>query len=277
MKSIVLCADDFALHAQVSQGIAALARQARLSATSVMSLSPRWPQDAALLADVRGRIDVGLHLDWTSAFARDAGHGLLLPALMARTLMPGWAHSYAATARVVIERQLDAFEAQWKAPPDHVDGHQHVQQFAGLRQPLIDILARRYARTLPYVRISRAPGWGKAALIRAMGARALERLAHQAGLAHNRTLLGSYNFGAQPARYAALMDQCLRLGPPGTLLMCHPAQSPADMPGDAIAAARVCEGAYLRSDAFAQALERAQARLVRGRELYKQGEPGGTL
>jgi predicted glycoside hydrolase/deacetylase ChbG (UPF0249 family) len=35
------------------------------------------------------------------------------------------------TARVVIERQLDAFEAHWKAPPDYVDGHQHVQQIDG--------------------------------------------------------------------------------------------------------------------------------------------------
>ncbi|MFT7116284.1 MAG: putative glycoside hydrolase/deacetylase ChbG (UPF0249 family), partial [Rhodoferax sp.] len=75
MKGVILCADDFAVHAGASRGIAELALLGRLSATSVMVLSPRWTQDVALLQDLRDRIDVGLHLDWTSDFALDAGHG----------------------------------------------------------------------------------------------------------------------------------------------------------------------------------------------------------
>ena len=140
-KPLILCADDYAHDAGVSQAVLALARATRLSATSAMVLSPRWPRDAAPLAELRGAIDVGLHLDWTSPFARAAGHGLSLPAAMARAGLGGFDRS---AARVVIERQLDAFEAVWRAPPDHVDGHQHVQQFAGIREPLVDLLTRRY-------------------------------------------------------------------------------------------------------------------------------------
>ncbi|MEO7954299.1 MAG: ChbG/HpnK family deacetylase, partial [Polaromonas sp.] len=125
-KRLILCADDFALNAPVSEGIAALARAGRLSATSAMVLSPRWAADAALLRELRGQIDIGLHLDWTSGFARAAGHGMSLSAAMLKAVLGGFDQ---AAARTVIARQLDAFESVWQAPPDHIDGHQHVQQF----------------------------------------------------------------------------------------------------------------------------------------------------
>jgi len=145
-KGVMVCADDFAVHAEASLGIAELARNGRISATSVMVLSPRWPQDAALLKDLTQSIDVGLHLDWTSDFAVASGHGMSLAAAIRKAALGGFGRGGAAAqaTRAVIERQLDAFEAQWKAPPDHVDGHQHVQQFAGIREALVLALVERY-------------------------------------------------------------------------------------------------------------------------------------
>ena len=61
-KPLVLCADDYAQSAGISQAIRDLAQAGRLSATSAMVLSPRWPEDAAALHALRGRIDVGLHV-----------------------------------------------------------------------------------------------------------------------------------------------------------------------------------------------------------------------
>ena len=89
-KSLVLCADDYAQHAGVTQAVLALATQGRLGATSAMVLSPRWREDAAPLRELRDRIDVGLHLDFTSDFAIDAGHGLPLGAAMRRALWGGF-------------------------------------------------------------------------------------------------------------------------------------------------------------------------------------------
>ncbi|MBS0303746.1 MAG: ChbG/HpnK family deacetylase, partial [Proteobacteria bacterium] len=83
-KPLVLCADDYAQHAGVTQAVLALADAGRLTATSAMVLSPRWPADAAPLRERRGRIDVGLHLDFTSDFAIATGHGLPLGAAMRR-------------------------------------------------------------------------------------------------------------------------------------------------------------------------------------------------
>jgi len=271
MKPLVLCADDFAVHGEASRGIAELAQQGRLSATSAMVLSKRWTQDAPLLQDLRGRIDVGLHLDWTSEFALAAGHGLSLSAAMLKAALGGFGSGAAmARTRDVIERQLDAFEARWKAPPDHVDGHQHVQQFAGIREALVQALARRYASSgvKPYLRISRAPSGAadaKSRIIAAMGARALETLAQRAGLPCAPALLGVYDFSGNAQRYARLMEGWLAQAPAHSIIMCHAAQAAAS--ADAIGAARAREFAYLGSAAFAAALARAGVQLARGAAL----------
>lgn len=264
MKNIIICADDFALNQSASLGILHLARQGRISATSVMVLSPRWPQDASLLQPLRGQIDVGLHLDWTSDFAISADHGLPLGAAMRRALLGGFD---AVQARRVVAHQLDLFEAHWQAAPDYVDGHQHVQQFAGIRQALVAELQHRYGTqsVKPYLRISRAPAGLvdlKSRVIAWMGANALENIAKKAGFVWARGLFGIYNFDASPAHYAALMRRWLALGPEGAILMCHPAQ--AAEPGDEIGPARAQEFAYLSGPEFAAALAAAQVQVARG-------------
>ena len=270
-RRLVVCADDYALNAGVSAAVVDLARRQRLNATSVMVLSPRWTEDAAALRALRGHIDVGLHLDWTSDFARAAGHGAALTSLMRgaawRTLVPASARTQAAV-RAVIERQLDAFEVQWRAAPDHVDGHQHVQQFAGIREVLVSVLQRRYGApgaARPWLRVSRVAQVGvKASAISAWGAQALQDWARANSWPHVAPLLGAYNFDPGASTYARHMAQWLAQMPAQATLMCHPAN--ALDARDPIAPARVREHAYLRSDAFADALAQAGVQLCRGRD-----------
>ena len=262
LKRLILCADDFAVHQPASQGIARLAAAGRISATSAMVLSPRWAADAPLLQDLRSQIDVGLHLDWTSDFAVAAGHGLSLGRAMAKAMMGGFNKQ---AARVVIERQLDAFEAQWKAPPNHVDGHQHVQQFGGIRDVLVEALVRRYPDRKPYLRVSRAPAGQtdfKNQVITALGAHAIDKIAEYADLSRSVALSGIYDFSGTMEDYGQRMSQWLQTSPDHTIIMCHPALS--EEPGDSIGAARAREFAYLSGDDFSAALTQARARLARG-------------
>jgi predicted glycoside hydrolase/deacetylase ChbG (UPF0249 family) len=213
---------------------------------------------------MRGQLDVGLHLDWTSDFALATGHGLPLRAAMFKALLGGFDP---VAARLAIDRQLDAFEAHWQAPPDFVDGHQHVQQFAGIRQALVQALSSRYGSSSvkPYLRVSRAAPGGadlKSRIIAAMGANAIEKIASQAQLACSKALLGIYDFSGSPARYAQLMHGWLQAAPTGSLIMCHPARQAET--GDAIGQARAQEYAYLRSPQFVDALAAAGVHLVRG-------------
>lgn len=266
-RPVVLCADDFAESAPISEGIAELASAGRLSATSAMTLSPRWRQDAALLQPLRSRIDVGVHLDWTSPFALQAGHGLSLGRTMAQA---AWGGFRGADVRDVIARQLDAFEDVWHAPPDHIDGHQHIHQFAGIRQALLDAIVRRYPLAQrPYLRLSRAPqghATPKSRIIVLWGAQALAREARQAGVPSAPALAGIYDFQADEATYATYMDQWLRAASAGLLLMCHPAK--LALPGDPIGPARVVEQRYLSSPFFLDALQAHGIVLSRGRPLY---------
>jgi len=267
MKRLVLCADDFALHAAASRGIAALAAQGRISATSAMVLSPRWPADAALLRGLD--IDVGLHLDWTSAFALQAGHGKSLGQAMAAAALGQFK---SAQVSAEIERQLDLFEQHWQAPPDHVDGHQHVQQFAGIREALVGLLQRRYGPgPAPYLRVSQAPAGQrdvKSRVIAAMGADRLRSLAKAAGLRHSCWLSGVHDFSGRPPGYAERMRGWLQDSPEGTLLMCHPANEP--VADDDIGAARWQEYQHLASPDMATQLQQSAVALVRGRELFAE-------
>jgi predicted glycoside hydrolase/deacetylase ChbG (UPF0249 family) len=262
-KGVIVCADDFCVNASASEGIVELAAMGRISATSVMVLSDRWPQDVRLLDPLRGAIDVGLHLDWTSEFAFATGHGMSLGAAMRRALLGGFERHLVAS---IIERQLDLFEAKWNAPPDYVDGHQHIQQFSGIREALVDVLVRRYAgvNRKPYLRISRPHRSMKdikSRVISIMGADALENIAVGAGIGCTTTLLGAYDFSGGGIRFARLMTRWLELIPPGGVIMCHPAQ--ASEPSDEIGSARLQEFLYLGGDGFLTALRRANVRIAR--------------
>jgi len=271
MKHLILNADDFAFNAAVSRGIVTLAQKGRLTATSAMTLSPRWATDAPALAEFRAQIDVGLHLDWTSPFAINAGHGFGLKRAMLSAVLGGFNKT---TARVVIERQLDAFEQVWQASPSHIDGHQHVHQFKGIRDALVDIMAKRYSGVpsyqKPYLRISKgASGWldVKANVIAALNANAIKNIAAKAGITPAKGLFGIYNFEGSEADFARLMAQWLREAPDHTIIMCHPAHGVLDAldsvidADDAIAQARQREFNYLSSDDFAQALLHASVDL----------------
>ena len=264
-KPIVLCADDYALNDSVSQGIVALARRQRLSATSVMTLSPLWERHAPALRELQGGIDVGLHLDWTSEFARQAGWGQPLGTVMWRSFSR---RLEANRVRESIERQFDAFETAWQSPPDHVDGHQHIQQFDGLREVLCEVLARRYGHSIqkPWLRISQTHKAGfKGALISWMGANSLTDWAFAQNWPVVSPLLGVYGFEGTTHDYARRMQVWLSAASQletTALLMCHPALRAES--GDAIASARANEFAYLSSDDFVADLNQAHMQLVRG-------------
>jgi hypothetical protein len=141
-----------------------------------------------------------------------------------------------------------------------------VQQFAGIREPLLDVLDRRYgAGRGPWVRVSRPVGAGtglKGRVVAAMGAGALE-----AGLARRHrpastALVGMYAFDGSAADYAARLEAWLRDAPAGALLMCHPAARAEA--GDEIGAARLREFECWRGEAASAALARANAAPARG-------------
>jgi len=264
---VVVCADDYALTPGVCTGIIELAELGRISATSAMTLSPHWPTWARQVTELQTRIDVGLHLDWTSDFARQQGFGASLGRVMLssllRTLSP-------AKVRQQIERQLDLFEQHAGTAPDHVDGHQHVQQFPVIREALIDTLVRRYpSAQRPWLRVSRVacPPWElKAQIINTMGAQALLSLAQQHGIPHSQYLTGIYDFSGSTDGYRQRLHDWLSHLPTDPVLMCHPG---ADTDPEApYAQARPQEQSVLHDPALPTWLDEHRVRIVRGKMLF---------
>lgn len=212
-----------------------------------------------MLRELRGQLSVGLHLDWTSAFAVRAGHGLSLPSAVLRAALGQFIVNQ---AKQVIAQQLDAFEAVWQAPPEHVDGHQHIQQFSGIRQGLLQVLAQRYPQQQPWLWVSRVVQLGiKPRIISALGARALQRAAQTQGMPYAAPLWGAHNFaGESMADYAEKMQGWLAQSTQGSVLMCHPAN--AMNQHDPIGQASTLEYGYLCSPPFALHLQTAQVQLV---------------
>ncbi|HET9644942.1 MAG TPA: ChbG/HpnK family deacetylase, partial [Burkholderiaceae bacterium] len=161
-----------------------------------------------------------------------------------------------------IDRQLDAFEQVARRAPDFVDGHRHVHQLPLVRQALVHALEQRYPPGLPWLR-STAPGAGslgpatglKAAVIHALGGRALDGLATAAGLQQNRRLLGVYGFHGDAQAHERRLASWLSASKDGDLLMCHTALPAHAESGDPIALARKVEHQVLSGERFKRLLD----------------------
>ena len=240
---LILCADDYALTDGVSRAIGELAAARRLSATSVLVTSKHWPAAAARLRAHRPHLAIGLHLDLTlgrplGPMPRLVPHGVFPQrnVLMARALL-GATDSHEIAGE--IERQLDAFEQGLGFPPDHIDGHEHMHVLSGIRQPLLEIVSRRYSAARPLMRdpadrvaaiAARKVGPRlKAAVVAALAAR-FGTHARRLGLPTNQGFSGFSHFDSRRPYAAELADAMQALGP-RHILMCHPGHPDEELAG----------------------------------------------
>jgi len=260
MTPLILSADDFGMDAGIDAGILELALRGRLTATSCLTLGPRWREAAARITpDIRERIDVGLHLDFTE-FDAAMSWSALVVASCTRQL-----RASEVSKRIAI--QLDAFELALGSAPDYVDGHRHVHQLPQIRTALLAELARRYGDSRPWIRLSRpARGSGlKGTVIDWLGGSGLEAEARRAGFRCTRRLLGVYGFDLDATCYSQQVSRWLADARKEDALMVHVAREAAS--SDPIGIARVAEYTAIGSDAFARTLQEAGVRLVRGRDV----------
>jgi chitin disaccharide deacetylase len=245
-STIILNADDYAMTDGVSRSIEALAFGRRLSATSVMSTMPEWPASALRLRALRDRIAIGLHLNLTlgapSKPLRNLAPDGAFPALsvlLRRAVLGALDHAEIAAE---IERQLDLFEQHLGYPPDHVDGHQHIQVLPVVRAALLDSLARRYKTAPPLVRdpsdaadqlMARGLAGAKAITVKALAA-GFSNGARQRGLPVNLRFAGFSAFDTKASYQKEITDELDRgrgrdagRTPGLSIIMCHPGYADA--------------------------------------------------
>ena len=268
-----LCADDYAMTPGVTRGILEALEAGALTATSVMTTSPWWPEAAEPLRAYVGRADIGLHLNLTL----DAPLGPL-PQLAATgrlpeigTLLRLARGKMLPTAEIAeeIDRQAQRFVDVFGRPPDHIDGHQHVHVLAPIGALVLAMCQDRGWRLRvrdcgdrPLRILARGSNLRKALGV-AVLSRGYGALARRAGFATNDGFAGFSSFDAS-ASYSHQFARYLKA--PGTrhLVMCHPGYvDDALRRLDPVVESRETELRFLLSADFVRGLEVAGATLQR--------------
>ena len=237
---IILCADDYALTEGVSRAIGELAAARRISATSALVTSPHWRAMAPRLVIHRGRIAIGLHLNLTLGSPLGPMRGLgpngAFPKRHVLAMRAVLGLLRAAEIAAEIERQLAAFEERVGFAPDHIDGHEHVHVLPGVREPLFDVLARRYHGVRPLVRdpsdrweaiAARGIARTKATVVAAL-ALGFGGAAQRHGLPTNAGFSGFSSFDVKEP-YAQELEKALVHPGPRHIVMCHPGHPDAEL------------------------------------------------
>ena len=280
-QTIVLCADDYGMSDGVSAAIEELIVCKRLSATGAMTALPAWRRCGARLRQLVAEhpADVGLHFTLTDQRPLTRAASLAVDG----RLHSGWRLMRSAFARTLLLdevreelcAQLDAFEDVWGAPPDFIDGHQHIHLLPGVRTVVIEEMARRYKGTGIWLRSCHEPvaqirargiGFTRALAIGSLGL-GLESHAARFGIPTNDSFRGIYDFTERPA-YAEVFRRSLT-GPGNRILFhCHPGHVDDELRAlDPLQEPREREFAYLASPECGEALEAAGMRLGRFRDI----------
>lgn len=234
-RRISLCADDYGMAEGVNRAIRDLIAGRRLSATSVMVVTPAFTRteiDAlkAAAAAAPG-FAIGLHVTLTAPF-----HPLTMPF---RPLKGGEFLKLGKFLQLAVLRRLDAeilraeIAAQIKAftdmvgrPPDYVDGHQHVQLFPQVREAFVAAVKEHapnaWVRQCGRGGIRPARFRDAKALMLDVLSKGFRETAGRAGLTFNPAFAGAYHF-SKKADFPKLFERFLQRLPDGGLIMCHPA------------------------------------------------------
>jgi predicted glycoside hydrolase/deacetylase ChbG (UPF0249 family) len=234
-RRISLCADDYGMAEGVNRAIRDLIAGRRLSATSVMVVTPAFTRTEidALKAAVAAApgFAIGLHVTLTAPF-----HPLTMPF---RPLKGGEFLKLGRFLQLAVLRRLDAeilraeIAAQIKAftdmvgrPPEYVDGHQHVQLFPQVREAFVAAVKEHapnaWVRQCGRGGIRPARFRDAKALMLDVLSKGFREIAGRAGLTFNPAFAGAYHF-SKKADFPKLFERFLQRLPDGGLIMCHPA------------------------------------------------------
>jgi predicted glycoside hydrolase/deacetylase ChbG (UPF0249 family) len=274
-RRISLCADDYGMSPGVNQAIRDLIAKRRLSATSVMVVTPAFTRgeidELMAVAKDRDGFSIGLHVTLTAPF-----HPLTIhfrPLKGGEFLKLGKMLQTAVLRRLDVEilraeiaAQIAAYADMVGKAPDYVDGHQHVQLFPQVREAFVAAV-KQHAPNAWVRQCGRGglrPGRFRdaKALMLDVLSKGFRESATRAGLKFNPAFAGAYNFSKKPD-LAKLFERFLARLPDGGLIMCHPGFVDQTLVAlDPLTHQRKSEYDWLMSDNFPKLLAAQNVTLV---------------
>lgn len=265
---IIICADDYGLDAGISMAIRDLAHKGVISATSCMVNGENWNKAAPYLAEIKDKIDIGLHLTFTElsplAPMPDCAPDGYFPSI--GTLMRRSALRQLQSSEIMAEsrRQIEAFMTATGHPPSHIDGHQHVHVFPIIRDAVLQ-LATEYGCavrrcTTPLASMKNGMAQASKAIAVNVMASSFNRQLTRRQLRHNTQFFGFHPFNPASDIHAQY-EKWLATAQPDSMMNCHP--SMGMQLEDPLAAWRQYEYGYLASPQFATLLAKHNCRIAR--------------
>jgi predicted glycoside hydrolase/deacetylase ChbG (UPF0249 family) len=261
LRRIWLCADDYGLSHGVNAAIRNLLELGRLNATSVMVVTPAFTrEETASLAAIKASspgIAIGLHVTLTAPFSSLTGKEAFRP--VGKALQDSMLrHLDTETIAREVKAQVSAFQDMFGAPPDFVDGHQHVQLFPQIRDAVVtsvcEALPQAWVRQCGRLSPLSARLTDRKGMLLDMLSAGFRKTATRRGLRFNPGFAGSYDFHAN-AHYAVLFPRFLRDIPAQGVIMCHPGFVDDTLKRlDPLTDLREREHAYFAGEAFPQIL-----------------------
>lgn len=240
---MIVCADDFGISPAVSDSIVELIERKRISATSCMVIWPEVGPSMQKLRSIKTPCECGLHLVLTGAkpltrLKPESGlvdfEGNFLPfGKLLKRAYRGMIQRGAVVTEV--RAQVQRFVELMGKEPDHIDGHQHVQQLPIVREAIAETVLARTWKKKVYVRVAGLPlAWCcRAAMFHSIGfvVRNLliafpgigaRKLMASSDIPHNRFLLGYYDYEGGE-RFEEIFCRYVILQPrERDVMFCHP-------------------------------------------------------
>jgi chitin disaccharide deacetylase len=284
LKQILLCADDYAFCPNNSQSIRELIQDKKINATSCMSDTKHWPQEANKLKELLTKTPekdqplIGLHFSLTeptisSNYIKSivSSKNTSLLELLIRSKLKILSKKKIST---ILEYQLNNFIKHFGKNPDFIDGHQHVHQFPIIRCALIKFYKKRNLETPSFIR-STYPLHGsldkfKEFIINLSGAKKFRKLLKKKNILTNNGFAGLYKESEKyksnkltSEAYSKFLENINNLG----LIMCHPGLADnISKKTDPIHQRRVLEHNYFKSNKFISDLKNANTTICSGKE-----------
>ncbi|CDZ78867.1 hopanoid biosynthesis associated protein HpnK [Legionella massiliensis] len=270
IKNIILCADDYGQNEFVCEGILLLAKRKRINAISCLVNTPDWSEACDRLKPVKNSSYLGLHLNLTFGQAlslkwreRYPANFSSLPSLIKQAYLRRLDRD---CVEAEICAQIDAFTQAMNAPPDFIDGHQHIHQLPVVREALVSIYKQKnltaFCRNTScrWQDFISHPNFPKRQAISLLGGQNFKRLLKRQTILANSSFAGSYNF-VKANNYRHYFKRFLKLIHSGGLIMCHPGTTSLDLT-DPLQQYRHHEFNYFMSNVFLSDLNDAHCRLV---------------
>ena len=258
-----LCADDYALNLEVSEGILNLIQKKKINSVSCLTTTSYWTKKAIDLKPHLKNIELGLHLSLTKP------KPIYSPSCSLKTLIQKAYLGRLKKQDIIreIRTQIELFTNSLGVLPHYVDGHEFCHHLPIIRQALIDIAKEfHFKKNNIYIRVfcPGTPSFFKNGVfwlfnhLSSLPSKKLTALLKKEGITFNSKLLGFHPYCWKPHKYFDYYFQTQPLKE--DIFFCHPGLLSKDF-SDNLRNYRFQIYSFMMSSQFDSLLSRYKLRL----------------